>query len=219
MNQIKKALETLPESLEEVTIEAVQETEEELLETQESVSVTLEAASVLEEFSNALGDAAPILAASGDRASGSASFTDNDLIYTVSFNGRSLRVLFPENMRDYLVVRDNYLLNLYGSSIVGLVLDSGDSAEMGTYHEQYLTLYPFTNTSGVTNAYRYGGYSYITTYSPYNGTQLTTSTEYGTTTVTQKPGLFQGFTSFQLCILFCAALIVLINVFGGIFRR
>lgn len=205
--------------MEEVTIEAQEVTDMELLETQESIHITLEAASVLEEFYNALGDSAPVLAASGDRVSGSVSFTDNDLIYTVSFNGRSLRVLFPENMREYLVVRDNILINLYGSSVVGLVLDSGDSAELNTFHEQYLTLYPFTNSSGNSSAYRYHAYCYLTTYSVYSSTQLTSSVEYGNAVVTQNPGVFQGFTSFQLCILFCAALLVLINFFGGIFRR
>lgn len=210
-------IETLPENLTEITIEAVEETVYEESETiVEDTQTTLQAELYLNEVVENLEDvnilSAPVLAASNNTVH----FNSNDLIYTVEFNGDSYRVLFPENMREYLIVRDGYLLNTYGSSVVGLVLDAGDSGEINTYHDRYLTLYPFTNTSGNTNAYRYGGYAYLTTYTPYTGTQLNTQTEYGNAIVTQKPAFFRGFSSFELITLLCLALVVLSGFFRGL---
>lgn len=206
------AMETLPNDISDVTIEA-RESNEAIPETS---SAALEAQKVLDDAIEGLEDAAPVLRAGNL----SVSFTDNDFIYTVNFNNRDYRVLFPENMREYLVVRDGYLINTYGSSVTGVILANGDSAAIDSYHSQYLTLYPFTNTSGNSAAYNYGAYSYITSYSPNSyGTGLTSQTTYGNARVTAEPGLFRGFTDFQLIMIFAAGLLVLIQFFGGIFRR
>lgn len=212
LDLLNLTMETLPNDISDVTIEA-RESSEEIPETTQT---TLEAQKILDDAVEGLGDAAPVLRAGNI----SVSFTDNDFIYTVNFNNRDYRVLFPENMREYLVVRDGYLINTYGSSITGVILGTGDSAALDSYHSQYLTLYPFTNTSGNSAAYNYGAFSYITTYSPNSyGSGLTSQTIYGNARVTAEPGLFRGFTDFQLIMIFAAGLLVLIQFFGGIFRR
>lgn len=219
MDLFLKTLETLPEEMTEVTIES-NESSSEILESSAIIdsetSVSLEAVEIIENVNDSISEikieAAPVMAAA---ASGSVSFDSNDLIYTIRFNNSEYRVLFPENMREYLIVRDGYLLNSYGSSIVGLVLDSGDSAETTTFHDRFITLYPFTNTSGNSSAHRYGGYAYLTTYSAASSTQLTSTTTYGNVTVIQKPAFFRGFSSFELIVLLCLGLTVLTGFFRG----
>ena len=105
------------------------------------------------------------------------------------------------------------------SNVTGLILSSDDSAATNTYHAQYLTLVPFTQTGGNNNAYRYGAYAYITTYTPGVNNTLTSTVAYVKPSVTEKPGLFGGFTDFQLIIMFCLGLTILISFFGGLFRR
>lgn len=211
-------LETLPQDMTEVTIEAIEESvyETEKVETVEATEDTLPAQLYLDEVIQNIEDVTVLSAPALGASNHSVSFDSNDNIYTIEFNGDTYRVLFPENMRDYLIVRDGYLLNTYGSSVVGLVLDAGDSGEINTYHERYLTLYPFTNSSGNSNAYRYGAYAYITTYTPYSGTQLTSTTEYGNPICTQKPAFFRGFSSFELITMLCLALVILSGFFRGL---
>lgn len=219
---ISTAMQTLPSDILDVTIEAAAEnsTGDVVSDPTDMVQTeaTLEAQSILQDSLERLEaiEGGSLRAAS----SNSVCFTDRDFIYVVKFNNTQYSVLFPENMREYLVERDGYLINTYGSSVTGLILDNGDSAAIDSYHSQYLTLYPFTNTSGNSAAYNYGAYSYVTTYRPnsYNN-GLTSSTVYGNTTVVQNPGLFRGFTDFQLIMIFAAGLLVLIQFFGGIFRR
>lgn len=208
LDLLKTTMETLPSDIEDVTIEA-KETSEAVLDPGQDVSE-----SKVSESSMEIIISAPVLRAGNN----SVSFTDRDFIYTVNFNNRDYRVLFPENMREYLIERDGYLINTYGSSVTGLILDSGDSASIDNYHSQYLTLYPFTNTSGNSAAYQHSAYAYITSYSP-GSYGLTSTTTYGNALVTQNPGLFRGFTDFQMIMIFAAGLLVLIQFFGGIFRR
>lgn len=220
-------IETLPDSINDVTVEATDETVIEIEESSSDVpetvyqeEETIVAESILSDISSELGvisinSADTLLAA----ANSNVTFSDTDLIYTLDFNGTELRVLFPENMREYLVIRDGYLINLYGSSVQGVVLSSSDQASLTTYHSQYITLYPFTSTSGNSAAYRYGAYSYLTTYSEGSYSSLNSSVEYGSLEVIDQPKMFQQFSDFQLVMMFCAALLILIQFFGGIFRR
>ena len=197
-----EAMETLPSDYSDITIEARASSSE----ATETSSVALEAEKILENANEIITEVipAPQLRAGSN---------------TITFNGSDIRVLFPENMKDYLVERDGYLINTYGSSITGLVLDSDDSANITQYHSRYFTLYPFTNTSGNSAAYQYGAFSYLTTYRPSNYGSLTGTNEYGNAVLKESPGLFRGFTDFQLIMIFAAGLLVLIQFFGGIFRR
>ena len=225
-------LETLASDINDITMEAnstddviessataTSEANEPFIDTSLSEDdIILEAQKILEERQNSLNDT--ILAAPVLRAGGSVTFlAKDDLIYTINFNGTEYRVLFPENMSEYLVERDGILINLYTSNITGCVLSNDDSLSTTTYHARFITLVPFTSTGGNSNAYRYGSFSYLTTYSPYSSTQLNSTTEYGNMVVVQKPATFRGFSSFELIIMACAALIVITNFFGGIFRR
>lgn len=208
---------TLPDSINDVTVEEIQCVSEIENTVSESITQSLAAQQYVEDLQDEIHVyAAPLLAAAEPSR---ISFNDSDLIFSISFNNTDMRVLFPENMREYLVVRDGVLVNTYGSTIVGLVLDSDDSAETTTFHDRFLSLYPFTSTSGNQNAYRYGGYAYLTTYRVSTSTALAYDTTYGNALVTEKPALFRGFSQFELIIMFCAALLVITNFFGGIFRR
>lgn len=210
-------LQTLPENLEQVTIE---ETKTEVID-ETSSNIFEEQIKELESLHENISDindtisdtviAAPLLRA----GSTDIGFTDNDFIFTINFNNTDYRVLFPESAREYLVVRDGVLVNLSSSNITGVVLSNDDHSSTITYHANYLTLVPFTSTSGNTNAYRYGSYSYMTTYYPGTGQTLSSTTTYGLASVTQKNTVFSGFTSFQIIMIAAAAIIIVLDIFRG----
>lgn len=210
-------LQTLPENLEQMTIE---ENDNDVID--ENISNVFneqikELESLHENFNDindSINDtviAAPVLRA-GNSDIG---FTDNDYIFTISFNNTDYRVLFPESAREFLVVRDGVLVNLSSSNITGVVLSNDDHSSTITYHSNYLTIVPFTSTSGNTNAYRYGSYSYMTTYYPGTGQSLSSTTSYGLASVSQKNTIFSGFTSFQLIMIAAAAIIIVLDIFRG----
>lgn len=214
--------ETLPENLEDTTIEEVVESTEIIDSTTDfnDDEQSIIASEYAEYFLDEDGiEIETIYAAMQLRAANDVGFSDSDFIFTIDTGSREYRVLFPESARDYLVVRDGILINLNSSNITGLILSSDDSAAINTYHSQYMTIVSFTSTSGNNAAYQYGSYAYITTYSQGNYGSLTSTQNYIRPSVTKKSAIFSGFTQFELIVMLCLGLTVLISFFGGIFRK
>lgn len=212
-------METLAESIEDVTVESKVEDEKEIKEVDPiTVDGDIFLQEVIESF-EALSDPIQVVAAPAAAAASPTSikFNDNDNIYTLNLGNRDYRVMFPADAQ--LVVRDGVLINMSAAAVTGVVLANDDSSSLITYHEYFLTLYPFTNTNGNNNLYRYQATAYLTRYTPSTNTSLATTVTYVNPYVTQEKPLFRGFSSFQLIMMLCAALLVLIQFFGGIFRR
>lgn len=130
---------------------------------------------------------------------------NDDLVYTVTFDGATYYLLCPADKLDCMAVSDSKLLNV-GSEAVTMpcLTDRAGSLVNNTV----FYFYPLGSSSGVQSSLRYGGYCYRRVYTPsgYNG-QYSGSDTYGNPVVQQGPGLFAGksYTPYVIFALFAFA--------------
>lgn len=137
-------------------------------------------------------------------------------LYTVSISGSEYTLFLPEGAT--VEVFDNYLVNVGSSAVSGLLLVD-QSADLASYHELILTLQPFYGTSGNTNAYRYGSWSYVTAYTPGTGTSLSGNQTYVQVEVLEHPKVFSDFTQPDLLVCGLLFLSVVLSVVKGVFGK
>lgn len=162
-------------------------------------------------ISRAADDDVALLSA-GETAGG---FND-DLVYTVTFDGTTYYLLCPADKLDCMAVSDSKLLNV-GSEAVTMpcLTDRAGSLVSNTV----FYFYPLGSSSGVQSSLRYGGYCYRRVYTPtgYNG-QYSGSDTYGNPVVQQKPGLFAG-KSYAPYVIFALFAVAGFFVLKKLFRR
>lgn len=212
-------METLPNSIEEVTIEATEEsvTYEEELQYQEEE--TLEAQEYIKEISEELSEMADtIIPYSPNRAAPNrVQFNDSECIYTLKMNNTEYRVLFPEDA--LLEVVDGVLINRGSSNVTGVCLATDDYLSVTSYSQYFVTIVPSTSTSGNTSIYRYGSNCYITYYYPGTNNNLLSTTTYSVPEVVAAPKLWSKLNFPTSAILLCCVILVVIEFFKGIFSR
>lgn len=130
--------------------------------------------------------------------------------YKVRVDGNDYTAVFPVSAADSLSVSDGVLLNVGSSTVTGRLFT--DSFDTGTYGNAYVTLYSVLSTSGNTNAYRYGAWSYITRYAPSSSgsSSLTSSVTYCNIYVLEEPGACSTWTSFELVQVTLLLLLILL---------
>ena len=124
--------------------------------------------------------------------------TDNCIVYEVRILGNDYTAVFPLSVADSLTVSDGVLLNVGASSITGRLFQGDfDTTSYGRY---FCTLYPVLGTSGNTNAYRNGSWSYLTEYVPSGTsyTNLTGTNYYGNIYVLEEASAFSGMSKAYL---------------------
>lgn len=141
------------------------------------------------------------LLSAGETAGG---FND-DLVYTVTFDGATYNLLCPADKLDCMAVSDGKLLNVGNEAITMPCLTdrSGSLVNNTVFY-----FYPLGSSSGVQSSLRYGGYCYRRVYTPsgsYN--QYTGADTYGNPVVVEEPGLFAGkpYTPYVIFALFAVA--------------
>ena len=152
------------------------------------------------------------LLSAGETAGG---FND-DLVYTVTFDGTTYYLLCPADKLDSMAISNNQLVNV-GSEAVTMpcLTDRAGSLVSNTV----FYFYPLGSSSGLQSSLRYGGYCYRRVYTPsgYNG-QYTGTDTYGNPVVTQAPGLFAG-KSFAPYVIFALFAVAGFYVLKKLFRR
>lgn len=141
--------------------------------------------------------------------------TDNCIVYEVRILGNDYTAVFPLSVADSLTVSDGVLLNVGSSSITGRLFQ-GDF-DTSTYGRYFCTLYPVLGTSGNTNAYRNGSWSYLTEYVPSGSsyTNLTGTNYYGNIYVLEEASAFSGMNTTDLVFLslwLCLGILCLLNI-------
>lgn len=143
--------------------------------------------------------------------------SDYPFVYDVLINGSDYTVMFPDI--EGLEVVDGYLVNKSNSSITGII-SYGSSIDLTSYHEQTLTINPFFTSSGNTNAYKYGSFSYVTTYVPnVNGSSLSSTNVYFPVEVIKAPGLGSDWSLYDYGTFFAIFVIMLFAIIRGIFSK
>lgn len=127
--------------------------------------------------------------------------TDNCIIYEVRILGNDYTAVFPISVADSLTVSDGVLLNVGPSAITGRLFQ-GDF-DTSTYGRYFCTLNSVLATSGNTNAYRNGSWSYLTEYVPSgnNYPNLTGTNYYGDIYVLEEASPFSGMNKNTLTFL------------------
>lgn len=152
------------------------------------------------------------LLSAGETAGG---FND-DLVYTVTFDGSTYYLLCPADKLDSMAISNNHLVNV-GSEAVTMpcLTDRAGSLVNNTV----FYFYPLGSSSGVQSSLRYGGYCYRRVYTPsgYNG-QYSGSDTYGNPVVSQAPGLFAG-KSYAPYVIFALFAVAGFYVLKKLFRR
>ena len=126
------------------------------------------------------------LLSAGETAGG---FND-DLVYTVTFDGSTYYLLCPADKLDCMAISDGKLLNVGNEAVTMPCLTDRAGSLVGN---TVFYFYPLGSSSGVQSSLRYGGYCYRRVYTPsgsYN--QYTGSDTYGNPVVVKEPGLFAG---------------------------
>lgn len=141
--------------------------------------------------------------------SNSVGFPDHSNIYTLEINNSEYRVLFPKDAP--LDIVNGYLVNIGSNSVTGVVLDSGDSLSLSSYHSDFYTLYPVTSTSAQNNLYRYSASGYLTHYSS-GVSSLQTTTTYANAEVLEKPKLGYNLSTSEFIIGGLLLILLLVNI-------
>lgn len=136
-------------------------------------------------------------------------------VWELTINGATYKVLFPKT--EDLVIVDGVLVNIGTSNITGVVL--GNTLDLSTYFQRTYTVLPLSGSGAQTNAYRYGGHSYLTVYSPGTGQTLASTQTYGDAMVVHSGKFGATWNSVNVVIIALLALQVLISFIGGIIRR
>lgn len=207
-------LETLPESLEDVTLEEI--TIEEIQSVPETSELDLLQQDSVTLPTYLLEDQAPVVMAAPMAVQNAATFSADDNVYALQISGSTYNVLFPEDAA--LKVSNDILINVGSINITGVVLDSY-TINTQTYSSRYLTLLPITSSTSNTSRYRYQSAAYFTVYSPGAGNTLTSTTAYVTPYVLEKPNIGHGLDSSTIIIATLLLILVITNFIGGIFRR
>lgn len=146
----------------------------------------------------------------------------NCLIIKARYNGSDRYLLFPDTARDALYIDpDGNLLNLSGSNVIGLLVNSNFNL---TYDAYYVTIYSILNTSFSSQVYQHGSYIQMTHY--YQAYQsgsyrLVNSTDYINLTNCEIIDTYstgqQGRTNTLLTILvFLGGVLIVFGIFTGI---
>lgn len=138
--------------------------------------------------------------------------TDNVISYKVRFNNHDYTAVFPLSVADSLAVSDGILCNIGSGAVTGRLFEDG--FDTGSYSPYFVTLNSILSNSGNVNAYRYGSWSYVTFYSPRQGTgtpTLDSSTVYGNVYVLEEPKPFEGMSTTECIII--GLLIFIVAVF------
>lgn len=147
---------------------------------------------------------------------------DHVVSYKVRFNGNDYTAVFPVSAADSLSVSDGVLCNVGSSAVTGRLFTDG--FDTGSYGDRYVTLNSVLSTSGNNNAYRYGSWSYVTSYYPNTGTgssSLSSTVTYGNIYVVEEPGAFSSMTDFQVVmtgLILVLALCVFMMFVSGRYR-
>ncbi|AXF52535.1 MAG: hypothetical protein [Inoviridae sp.] len=141
---------------------------------------------------------------------------NNDLVYTVTFDGSTYYLLCPADKLDCMAISDGKLLNVGNEAVtMPCLTDRAGSLVNNTV----FYFYPLGSSSGVQSSLRYGGYCYRRVYTPsgsYN--QYTGADTYGNPVVVEEPGLFAG-KSYAPYVIFALFAVAGFYVLKKLFRR